>query len=235
MADYTQMSDHYDLIMTSGYYDYEAIAADIAGRSGPCRVLEIGAGTGLILERLVSRRPDLMLAGVDLTAAMLDIARPRLRGFPQVTLHRQDVVALELGQTFDLAFSYGGVWYFVPADDGEFSLISHIRDDEENGRGLARVAAHLEPDGRLLLGVQAPHVDYAGPVANGMEYAQRITPIPGGFRKQYRLTDAGSPVMAQTTEYRVYGFSDAMQLMKDCGFEYRPVAGPSLFLEFGRS
>src|SRR5512140_3597837 len=96
VGDYTRMSASYDLIMTSGYYDYDAIVAALAPATGFRSALELGAGTGLVLERLAARRPDLVLAGVDLTQAMLDIAAGRLAGFTQVTLHRQDVVTLSL-------------------------------------------------------------------------------------------------------------------------------------------
>jgi len=62
MGDYTEMSAYYDLIMTSGYYDYDAIVNHLADFDQAQSVLEIGSGTGLILERLVARRPLLCLA-----------------------------------------------------------------------------------------------------------------------------------------------------------------------------
>jgi Methyltransferase domain len=234
MGDYTDMSAYYDLIMTSGYYDYDAIVDHLAQFDQVSTVLEIGAGTGLILERLVGRRPELEIAGIDLTPAMLDIADKRLEPYPQITMHLQNVTTLSLGRQYNLAFSYGGVWYFVPgAAENDFSMISHIRDEEENQLGFERIAAHLPTGGTLLLGIQASHVDYARPVAVGMEYAQRITSIPDGFRKQYSLTDQGVTVMEQTTDYRAYCFEDAIQLLDKCGFEYREGAAvPALFLEF---
>jgi trans-aconitate methyltransferase len=222
MADYTEMSAYYDLIMTSGYYDYDAIVDHLAGFEQARAVLEIGAGTGLILERLVSRRPELEIAGIDLTRAMLDIAADRLKLYHQITMHLQNVVTLSLERNYDLAFSYGGVWYFVRGEDeGDFSMISHIRDEQENQQGFERVAAHLPTGGALLLGIQTPHLDYARPVANGMEYAQRITSIPDGFRKQYTLADDRRTVMDQTTDYRTYPFAEAIELLDKCGFEYR--------------
>ena len=75
MGDYTRMSGYYDLIMTSGYYDYGAIVDALDLSVDVRSVLEIGSGTGLILERLVTRYPALDVDGVDLTPAMLDIAR----------------------------------------------------------------------------------------------------------------------------------------------------------------
>lgn len=231
--DYTDMSSHYDLIMTSGYYDYDAIVDDLARFDHARTVLEIGVGTGLVLERLVARCPQLAVSGIDLTQAMLDIAASRLGD--AATLHRQNVVTLSLEREFDLAFSYGGVWYFVPEpEDAGWSMISHIRDETENQQGFERLAAHLPTGGTLLLGIQAPHEDYSRAVTNGMRYAQRILPITDGFRKHYLLTDGDSTVMEQTTDYRVYSFADAVALLDKCGLEYqeRATGAGSLFLSF---
>lgn len=239
MGDYTRMSAYYDLIMTSGYYDYDAIVGELARSTDVRTVVEVGAGTGLILERLVARRPDLNLAGIDLTQAMLDIAVERLAPYPQVSLHRQDVVTLSLHRRFDLAFSYGGVWYFVPDDDA-FTMISHIRDEQANAEGLRRLAEHVDTGGQLMLGVQARHRDYTSPVAGGLVYSQQITPIEAGFRKRYRLTDPASdqarPLMEQTTDYRIYCFDDALELLDKAGFTFREQCGPDtpLFLGFDR-
>lgn len=233
MGDYTSMSTHYDLIMMSGYYDYDAIVDVLARVESAQAVLEVGAGTGLILERLAVRRPQWEIAGIDLTQAMLDIAVERLAGLPQITMHLQDVVTLHMDRMFDLAYSYGGVWYFVP-DGTAFSMVSHIRDERANQEGLRRLAAHMFTGGTLLLGVQSPHTAYTSPVANGFEYAQRITPIPDGFRKHYSLADDGRIVMEQTIDYRTYAYEDALDLLDKCGFEYKAdldVQAP-LFLEF---
>lgn len=252
MSDYTDMSAYYDLIMTSGYYDYGAIADALVRVPGVRSVLEIGAGTGLVLEQLAIRRPDLIIDGVDLTQAMLDIAVDRLAAYPQATMHLQNVVTLATDRTYDLAFSYGGVWYFVPEKEGPpdaegiaglaaYRLVSHIRDEKDNQRGFERLAAHLPSGATLLLGVQSPHRDYSRPVRNGMEYSQRITEIPDGFRKQYGLADDGRPVMSQTLEYRTYSFDCGLELMSSCGLDLRgpvPAGGPEpaapIFLEFGK-
>jgi SAM-dependent methyltransferase len=227
MSDYTQMSAHYDAIMTSGYYDYAAIVNAIVS-AAPDQpdgaVLEIGAGTGLILEQLARQRPGQHLVGIDFTQAMLDIAAQRLAGLPQIALHQQDVTAMCLDQTFSLAFSYGGVWYFSQ-DGDELTMISHLRDDGMNQQGLERIAAHLPAGGTLLLGIQGPHTDYARPISNGMEYAQQITPLTGGFRKRYTLADAGTLVMEQVTDYRVYSLGDAVDLLDKCGFD--PISTPA--------
>ena len=76
MGDYTNMSAYYDLIMTSGYYDYEKIVENIVRDGDFDSVLEIGCGTGLILKELVQKRPAADIMGVDLTEAMLSIEPP---------------------------------------------------------------------------------------------------------------------------------------------------------------
>jgi len=234
MGNYTGMSSHYDLIMTSGYYDYTAIVSQLAGVNDARTVLEIGCGTGLILEGLATRRPDLEIIGIDLTPAMLDIADERLDPFPQAQTHLQNITELSFKREFDLAFSYGGVWYFTRDDLGAVSMVSHLRDEEDNVLGLLRLAEHLRPGATLLLGVQTAHTNYARPIINGMLYSQQITELPGGFRKQYSLDDDGTAVMEQTIDYRSYDFEEAVNLLARCGFHYHAQDQESLFLEFRR-
>ncbi|MGL5809039.1 MAG: class I SAM-dependent methyltransferase [Nocardioides sp.] len=242
MGDYSGMADRYDLIMTSGYYDYDRVAGALATLSGAASVLELGSGTGLILEQLARRRPDLALAGVDLTESMLDVARARLDNRPDIALYRQDVSQLDLNDKFDVAYSYGGVWYFAgeysDTDDsgGSLQLVSHLRDPAQNRSGLRRLAGLLPPGGRLLLGIQGAHHDYARPISNGMLYSQQITGIVDGFHKRYRLTDGDTVVMEESLDYRTYSFQAALDLLASCGFDaLGPVGdGAPLFLAFGK-
>ena len=92
MGDYTNMSHYYDLIMTSGYYDYKKIVNELVGSSDFANVLEIGCGTGLILEELAHRKSNIEITGFDLTAAMLAIAKQRLLAYENVQLTQQNVV-----------------------------------------------------------------------------------------------------------------------------------------------
>jgi SAM-dependent methyltransferase len=246
MSDYTDMTQFYDLIMNSGYYNYPAIVDNLARLEDVESVLEIGVGTGLILELLAERRPELKLTGVDLTAAMLDQAAERLRRHPHIGLHRQDVVALDLKQTFDVIFSYGGPMYFTPAETaGDFVLISHIREEEGNRLALERLAEHSRPGAMLMLGIQPAHSNYSRPILTstaagtneprGLRYHQQLTPIPGGFRKQYMVTQFEATVMDMSIDYRTTGFPDAVELLDKCGWDLRddPIHTP-MFLPFQR-
>jgi cyclopropane fatty-acyl-phospholipid synthase-like methyltransferase len=236
MGDYTNMSAYYDLIMTSGYYDYEKIVENIVRDGDFDSVLEIGCGTGLILKELVQKRPAADIMGVDLTEAMLDIASERLQAFPNISLSLQNVTQIDLAKEYDLAFSYGGVWYFVIDGDKEPFLVSHLSAEDDNRRGLERIASHVSSGGRLMLGIQGPHHDYEKPIKNGMIYSQKIIPSDTGFTKHYFLANEADIVMAQTIDYRVYSFDEALDLLGDYGFGYDHATGRgSHFIEFHKS
>lgn len=268
---YATFAPWYDKIMESGYYDYSKIASELCDhvmRTHPRSVLEIGVGTGLIIKHWMTEHAHSAehreISGIDLTPEMLAIAARRLRHWG-ITLIEQNALDLDLGTTFDLAYSYGGVWYFVPATslEGETSwtMISHLRTDEDNRRAFVRLGEHVaQPHGRsrgmLLLGVQAPHTSYVQPLPAdptgpaGFLYGQVIEPLPDGFRKHYTLNridpaSAGGaiqmpPVMAQTTYYRTYTWAEALDLLAIGGFEpargqaARGIGASRLFLAFTR-
>jgi len=234
-SDYTNMSAYYDMIMTSGYYDYQAIVNDISKRSFS-RMLELGCGTGLILQELGRRYPSAKIKGLDHTPAMLSIARDRLQQFQNISLSLQDVTTFQLDERYDLAFSYGGVWYFVIDGDNEPFMVSHLSEEGDNRRGLEQLASHITPGGKLLLGVQGPHHDYERPVSNGMTYKQKIFPSDHGFTKHYHLLDDNQVMMSQVIHYRTYAFQEALGLLKERGFNYQPNGEyHGLFLEFNKS
>ena len=236
MGDYTNMSGYYDLIMTSGYYDYQKIVDHLLNGHSYSNVLEIGCGTGLILEEIARREPNLSVTGMDLTQAMLDIAQDRLKARANINLLCANITEFSLSHQFEMAFSYGGVWYFVIDGDKEPFLVSHIRDDGLNRLGLERLASLLSSGGELLLGVQGPHHDYERPISNGMIYAQKIEPDAHGFLKHYYLRDGKTTLMAQSTHYRTYSFAEALAMLGDYGFVYKPEAQtPKQFLRFTKS
>lgn len=233
MGDYTNMAGYYDVIMTSGYYDYAKIVDSLVSHRPQRNVLEIGCGTGLILEELAKRQPHLPITGIDLTAPMLSIAQERLAPFTSVSLSQQNITELSLNEKHELAFSYGGVWYFVIDGDKEPFLVSHIADEKANHLGFAHLAKHITVGGTLLLGIQGPHHDYKTVISNGMTYSQKILPTEIGFTKHYYLHEGDQKRMDQTVHYRTYTFDEAKALMGTYGFEYVPEKDANqLFLQF---
>jgi cyclopropane fatty-acyl-phospholipid synthase-like methyltransferase len=219
--------------MTSGYYDYEKIVGSILSFQPFQKILEIGCGTGLILQELASQRPLNKIMGVDLTESMLQIAKHRLQHFSNVSLSVQNVIHLSLKEQYDMAFSYGGVWYFVIDGDKEPFMVSHLKEDANNHQSLERLSQFIQTGGKLLLGIQGPHHDYETVIKNGMKYSQKITPASHGFIKDYFLKNKSDIVMEQTIHYRTYSFTEALNLLETYGFKYQPnnLNNP-LFLEF---
>lgn len=236
MGDYSNMANYYDVIMTSGYYDYAKIVDNLVLQDKLEKVLEIGCGTGLILEELARRKSNIQISGIDLTKPMLAIAKERLKSFKNITLSLQNVCHLSLPNPHDLAFSYGGVWYFVIDGNKAPFLVSHIPEHEDNLLGLEKMAQHIGPNGTLLLGIQGPHHDYETVISNGMKYSQKIDPTDIGFTKHYYLSDGPNTLMAQTVKYRTYSFEQAKGMLAALGLTYVPETRDNkLFLRFSRT
>jgi demethylmenaquinone methyltransferase/2-methoxy-6-polyprenyl-1,4-benzoquinol methylase/ArsR family transcriptional regulator len=122
----------------------EAIRAAI-GDKPVRRLLDLGAGTGRMLE-LFAPQAD-RAVGVDLSSAMLAVARGRLeeRGARNVDLRQGDLYALPVQRNaFDLAIMH---------------QVLHYLDDP--ARAVREAARALAPGGRLLIVDFAPHGEEA--------------------------------------------------------------------------
>ncbi|MGF2035965.1 MAG: class I SAM-dependent methyltransferase [Nostoc sp. CmiVER01] len=98
-------------------------------------VLDIGCGTGRLLERLATQFPDLQAIGLDLSANMLRVAR-------QSNRHRPRLIYVE-GKAESLPFADGQF-------DGVFSTISFLHYLEPK-QVLSEIARVLSPSGRFYL------------------------------------------------------------------------------------
>jgi SAM-dependent methyltransferase len=201
MNEYTKMAHYYDTLMTSGYYNYDAIAASLERHIGAHdRVLEIGVGTGLVAEQVRHRRPCCHLTGVDHTEAMLAIAHSRVGEW--CTLVRADVTTMVLGQTFDVIVSCGGVWFLIDAGT-ERQLCSHIPDEAQDRAAFRNVLGHLRPGGLLLLSIQGVHKDYEKVLPGGVLYRQHVRWRGTLLEKEYAFEGPqGSAVQHNTFRIR---------------------------------
>lgn len=94
-------------------------------------LLEIGCGTGYLTARLADALPTARIAAVDLAPGMLDRARARLAHRP-IEWVLADAEALALPERFDAVVSSATFQWFVAPEPT-----------------LRRLAAHLQPGGRL--------------------------------------------------------------------------------------
>jgi SAM-dependent methyltransferase len=95
--------------------------------------LEIGCGTGFVLAGIRGHLPQLELAGAEVSAAGLEVARGRLPGVP---IYQMDARRIPFENAFDVI--------------GAFDLLEHIDRDDE---ALAQAHQAARPGGGLLLSV----------------------------------------------------------------------------------
>ena len=88
-------------------------AIEAAAPSGSFAAFDVGCGPGSTSLGLAQARPDANIVACDLSRALVEVARDRLRGFGQVEVVLGDAqqVALERAP-FDLIYSRHGVMFF---------------------------------------------------------------------------------------------------------------------------
>jgi tRNA (cmo5U34)-methyltransferase len=82
------------------------------------KVLDMGAGTGLLTSFLLEKRPDAQVTLIDISDQMLDIARQRFRDIKEVEYIVGDYAQYDFPQEYDIIIS-------------AFS-IHHLSDEEKN-------------------------------------------------------------------------------------------------------
>lgn len=127
---YDDYSNSYDEERREGYYslindlEFEKVEPLASGK----KVLEVGCGTGLILERVHKIAQDAV--GVDISTGMLEVCRKK-------GLNVMEGSATELpfeDNTFDLVYS--------------LKVLAHVPDIEKAIREIVRV---MKPEGRVVL------------------------------------------------------------------------------------
>ncbi len=122
---------------------WKQIAKEVGGP-----VLEVGTRTGRVALELA--KTGLIVTGLDPSRAMLQRARDKAEELSRKT--RLEWVEAELYN-----FSLGGRTFrliFLPA-----ATLQELADLQQVEQCLRCVAAHLEPDGRVVVEVQAPRLD----------------------------------------------------------------------------
>lgn len=132
---YDRSARWYDAIYS--FKDYAAEAEMLRGliearRPGARRLLDVACGTG---EHLKQLRERFEVEGLDSSAAMLEVARAKLPGVP---LTQADMLAFDLGRTFDAAICM-------------FGAMGHLPDEPALGAAIRQIALHLDPGGVLIV------------------------------------------------------------------------------------
>lgn len=204
-------ADAYDALRRKLIPPYDAfygsaVAALSLAAAAPRRILDLGAGTGLLSVRVLAAFPDAELTLLDGAAAMLDQARTALGD-------RAAYVEADLAGPLP-----GGPWDAIVS-----ALAIHHLDDEDKRRLLRRAHAALRPGGVFVNAEQV-----AGPTARldrlYKEWHEREARALGATATEWRgaeermLLDRCAPAEAQVGWMREAGFADADCLFKDHRF-----------------
>lgn len=132
---FSRSADIYDAVYS--FKDYPAEAARIHAliderAPGATTLLDVACGTGKHLEQL---RAWYEVSGLDRDPELLAIAGERLVGVP---LEVADMTSFSLGRRFDVVTCL-------------FSSIGYVGTEERLAQAIARMAAHLEPGGVLIV------------------------------------------------------------------------------------
>ncbi|SDG99820.1 class I SAM-dependent methyltransferase [Klenkia brasiliensis] len=123
---------------------YAAVVADRVAASGPRRVLEVSAGTGVLTRALAARLPGADVLATDLSPAMVELAA-RISARPGVRWQQADALALPAGDcTVDVVTSQFGLM-FVPDPVAAHREARRVLVD--GGRLVVAVWGHLAGNG----------------------------------------------------------------------------------------
>jgi SAM-dependent methyltransferase len=168
-SDVAQLYDHVVPYATRG--DVEFFVDEALAANGP--VLEVGCGTGRVL--IPTARAGVSIDGLDASAAMLARCREKLAAEPEAVRKR---TALHEGdmRSFELATRYALVT--LP-----FRPFQHLLTADDQVACLTTIHRHLRPDGRLILDLFNPSIDYLANRPLGLEMPEGpATTLPDGRR-----------------------------------------------------
>jgi ubiquinone/menaquinone biosynthesis C-methylase UbiE len=124
---------------------YRALAAEATSKGQA--VLEIACGTGRVAIRLARDGADVV--GLDLSPAMLAVAREKSRGTSNIRWAEGDMRSFDLRETFGLAIIPGHSFQNILTADDQVATLESIR-------------RHLVPRGLLVVHLDQPETDWLG-------------------------------------------------------------------------
>lgn len=134
---YNQLAGYYDRIYSRKNYKQEAeeLRELIRQHGLPdgINLLEVACGTGRYLEQF---EEDFSCTGIDLSSAMLRVARKRLS---KTKLRQADMRTFDLGIEFDVVLCL-------------FSSIANLKSYRELKQAIKNMSKHLKPGGVFILG-----------------------------------------------------------------------------------
>jgi ubiquinone/menaquinone biosynthesis C-methylase UbiE len=234
-----QTAELYDTISTGLDGDVAFYVEEAQKAGSP--VLELGCGTGRILIPIAEAGVEIV--GLDAAPSMLAIAERKVAALPEearkrIRLVEGDMRRFDLGKRFPLVL--------IP-----FRAFLHMMTVEDQKQALARIHAHLNEGGRLVLNMFDPRLEaiaaHSGPFGTAIKKLKEFTHPQTGNRvilwdsRQYdcerqiltedrileELDDSGTVVSrryATLTLRFVYRY-EMQHLLELCSFEVESLYG----------
>ena len=141
---------------------YRDLAAEVHGKGQA--VLEVACGTGRVAIQLA--REGFAVVGLDLSEAMLDVAREKSAGLDNIRWAQGDMRSFDLEEAFGLAI--------IPGHSFQNLLTA-----ADQAACLASIRRHLVPGGQLVVHLDHPEMDWLGGLTGDQggvfEETQRFT------------------------------------------------------------
>ena len=141
-------------------------------------ILEIGCGTGRVAGALAADGFDVV--GIDRSEAMLRIAEERRASLPpgvaeRLTFAQGDMTSFDLGRRFALIVAPSRVFQFALTTDAQRAALRTLK-------------AHLRQDGRVVLDLFDPRLEFVGPGATFPPRSGELVHPKTGNRVEWTIT-----------------------------------------------
>ena len=200
--------------------NYSEVATELAQIIGEARdLLDIGIGTGLIVENLLQIEPAYKITGIDTSESLLEEAQKRLG--QKVDLYCQSVSELDIGKKFDVAYSRGGAWTFFNCES-ETMLASHIFSSLDIQKSFDCVAKHLQGGGLLIISFSNGYRDNLVELDNGIVH-KRIATTELIKNERYAILDHlfyqdEELLTQQTLKLKLLSYQTCKMMLEKAGF-----------------
>ncbi|NEP91276.1 MAG: class I SAM-dependent methyltransferase [Okeania sp. SIO2C2] len=216
---YQKLAKFYDHFVQKDR-NYSEIATELAQIIGEARdLLDIGIGTGLIVENLLQIEHDYKITGIDTSESLLEEAQKRLG--QKVDLYCQSVSELDIGKKFDVAYSRGGAWTFFNCES-ETMLASHIFSSVDIQKSFYCVAKHLQAGGLLIISYSNGYRDNLVELDNGIVH-KRIATTELIENERYAILDHlfyqnEELLTQQTLKLKLLSYQTCKMMLEKAGF-----------------
>lgn len=116
-----------------GFHDFYGLSIDVMDfKEDNPRVLDLGAGTGILTEALLEKYPNAEVELIDLADNMLDIARERFKDNPNITFRNEDYLTAEFDCKYDIVMSSLSI-HHLTQEEKKFLYSKYVALVEDGG------------------------------------------------------------------------------------------------------